>query len=138
MRTSAVQDQIPVVKSTGTGGTTLSAFHEALVAVDLGHYNLLRLSSVIPPATAVDPTGKAQVPVGEWGDKMYCVYAAQFATTMGRAASKGPASSNQPDTNGSTGWIWALSASKKACVRGASSSRHSAGAWTKERSVMLM
>ena len=86
MRTSAVQDQIPVVRATATGGTTLSAFHNALVAVDLGHYNLIRLSSVIPPATAVDATGKAAVPVGEWGDKMYCVYAAQFATTPGEQA----------------------------------------------------
>jgi arginine decarboxylase len=86
MRTSAVQDQIPVVRATGTGGTTLSAFHEALVAVELGHYNLVRLSSVVPPATEVDATGKAPVPVGEWGDRMYCVYAAQHATSPGEEA----------------------------------------------------
>jgi len=86
MRTSAVQDQIPVVHASATGGTTLSAFHNALVAVDLGHYNLVRLSSVIPPATEVDPTGKAPVPVGAWGDRMYCVYAAQSATSPGEEA----------------------------------------------------
>ena len=86
MRTSAVQDQIPVVRASATGGTTLSAFHNALVAVDLGHYNLVRLSSVIPPATAVDATGKAPVPVGEWGDRMYCVYAEQSATLPGEQA----------------------------------------------------
>jgi arginine decarboxylase len=83
---SAVYDQIPVLRATGTGGTTLSAFHEALVAVDLGHYNLVRLSSVIPPDTSVDATGKAPVPVGEWGDRMYCVYAEQRATEVGEEA----------------------------------------------------
>jgi arginine decarboxylase len=86
MRTSAVQDQIPVVRASATGGTTLSAFHNALVAVDLGHYNLIRLSSVIPPGTEVDATGKAPVPVGAWGDRMYCVYAAQSASAPGEEA----------------------------------------------------
>jgi arginine decarboxylase len=86
MLTSAVHDQIPVVRATGTGGTTLSAFHEALVAVDLGHYNLVRLSSVIPPRTGVDATGKAPVPVGQWGDRLYCVYAEQRAASLGEQA----------------------------------------------------
>jgi arginine decarboxylase len=77
---------MPVVKATGTGGTTLAAFHDALVAVDLGFYNLVRLSSVIPPKTSIDPTGKAPVPVGAWGDKLYCVYAEQRATEVGEEA----------------------------------------------------
>ena len=86
MNTSAVYDQIPVQCATGVGGTTLSAFHEALVELDLGHYNLIRLSSVIPPGTSVDGTGKAPAPVGEWGDKLYCVYAEQRATEVGEQA----------------------------------------------------
>jgi len=83
---SAVYDQIPVLSTTATGGTTLSAFHEALVTVDLGFYNLVRLSSVIPPGTAVDATGKAPVPAGTWGDRMYCVYAERSATRFGEQA----------------------------------------------------
>ncbi|NJC68558.1 pyruvoyl-dependent arginine decarboxylase [Planosporangium thailandense] len=86
MFNSAVYDQIPVVRATGTGGTTLSAFHDALVAVDLGFYNLVRLSSVIPPNTGVDTTGKTPVPVGQWGDRLYCVYAQQSATSPGEQA----------------------------------------------------
>ena len=70
MYTSAVYDQIPVLKATGTGRTTLSAFHEALVALDLGHYNLIRLSSVVPPNTSVDGTGKAPVPAGQWVQRL--------------------------------------------------------------------
>lgn len=86
MSTSAVYDQIPIVHATATGGTTLSAFHNALVAVGLGFYNLVRLSSVIPPNTAVDATGKSAVPTGAWGDRMYCVYAQQSATSPGEQA----------------------------------------------------
>jgi len=83
---SAIYDQMPVIKATGTGGTTLAAFHHALVTVDLGFYNLVRLSSAIPPKTIIDSTGKAPVPVGAWGDKLYCVYAEQHATEVGKEA----------------------------------------------------
>jgi arginine decarboxylase len=83
MFTSSIREQIPVLTATGTGGTTLAAFHAALEAVDLAHYNLIRLSSVIPPRTGVDPTGKAAAPRGEWGDRLYCVYAEQRATALG-------------------------------------------------------
>ncbi|GGK12706.1 pyruvoyl-dependent arginine decarboxylase [Pilimelia terevasa] len=86
MSSSAVYATIPVVAATGAGGTTLSAFHDALVQVNLGHYNLIRLSSVVPPQTRVDASGAAAVPVGQWGDKMYCVYAAQWATEPGEEA----------------------------------------------------
>ena len=81
-----MSDQIPVVRATGTGRTTLAAFHDALVQMDLGHYNLVRLSSVVPPGTAVDATGKAPVPTGEWGDKLFCVYAEWRATEVGEQA----------------------------------------------------
>jgi len=86
MPTSAIRDQIPVVRATGTGGTSLAAFHNALVAVDLGHYNLVRLSSVIPPGTGVDATGKSSVPAGATGDLMYCVYAEHHAAAPGGQA----------------------------------------------------
>jgi arginine decarboxylase len=86
MTTSAVHDQIPVLRASGSGGTTLAAFHAALVSVDLGFYNLVRLSSVVPPGTSVDGTGKATVPSGTWGDRMYCVYAEQCAERFGEQA----------------------------------------------------
>ena len=86
MTSSAVYDQIPVLRASGSGATTLAAFHAALEEVDLGHYNLVRLSSVIPPGTAVDPSGKTPAPAGEWGDRMYVVYADQRATAPGEQA----------------------------------------------------
>jgi arginine decarboxylase len=86
MINSAVREQIPVLCAIGVGTTTLSAFHEALVELELGFYNLIRLSSVVPPNTSVDATGKAPVPTGAWGDKLYCVYAEQRATEVGEQA----------------------------------------------------
>ncbi len=82
----AVTGQIPVLSSVGSGGTALAAFHNALVAVDLAQYNLIRLSSVIPPGIAVDATGAAPRPNGLWGDRLYCVYAHRSATTPGERA----------------------------------------------------
>ncbi len=86
MSRSAVNSELPILKATGTGGTALAAFHNALVGVNLGHYNLIRLSSVIPPGTMIDATGTAPAPTGAWGDRLYCVYAEQRTTTPGEEA----------------------------------------------------
>jgi arginine decarboxylase len=86
MSRSSIKSELPILKATGTGGTALAAFHNALVGVNLGHYNLIRLSSVIPPDTVIDPTGTAPAPTGDWGDRLYCVYAEQRTTTPGEEA----------------------------------------------------
>ncbi|HEX8630082.1 MAG TPA: pyruvoyl-dependent arginine decarboxylase [Catenuloplanes sp.] len=83
---SAVYERIPVLSGSGTGETSLVAFNAALLAVGLGHYNVIRLSSVIPPGTDVDATGRTPAPAGAWGDRMYCVYAMRSATTVGEQA----------------------------------------------------
>jgi arginine decarboxylase len=82
--------RLPVLGATAQARTGLAAFHRALVAVGLGHYNLVRLSSVIPPGTAVGagrPEREQALPVrwlgprpdhfvdGVVGDRLYCVYA---------------------------------------------------------------
>ena len=82
--------RLPVLGATATARTGLAAFHRALVAVGLGHYNLVRLSSVIPPGTTVGVGRSAQGPAlparwrgprpddlvgGHHGDRLYCVYA---------------------------------------------------------------
>jgi len=77
---------LPVLQATCTGGTTLAAFHHALMTVGLGHYNLIRLSSVIPPGVSVDPSATAQAPAGGWGDRLYCVFAEQRTSTPGEEA----------------------------------------------------
>jgi arginine decarboxylase len=83
---SVVHGEMPVVRATGSGRTALSAFHAALAEVGLADYNIVRLSSFIPPRTSVDGTGKAPLPVGAWGDRLYCVYAARWAASPGQQA----------------------------------------------------
>jgi arginine decarboxylase len=86
MSNSVIYSEIPILRAAADGRTELAAFHAALAQVGLAHYNLVRLSSVIPPGTGVDPTGKARAPAGAWGDRMYCVYASQSAKTPGEQA----------------------------------------------------
>lgn len=75
---------IHIAKSSGTGPTTLSAFDAALHDAGVANYNLLRLSSVIPPSTTIirHPNGipRALMP-GEWGDRLYVVMAEQRTAT---------------------------------------------------------
>jgi arginine decarboxylase len=82
--------RLPVLGATASARTRLAAFHRALVAVGLGHYNLVRLSSVIPPGTDVGAGRLDDGPAlparwhgprpdgfvdGFHGDRVYCVYA---------------------------------------------------------------
>ena len=80
---SAIPLRISVASATGFGGTQLSAFHAALASVNLSQYNLIRLSSVIPPHAVIDTTTHAPLPVGQWGDRLYCVYAERRTAVPG-------------------------------------------------------
>ena len=87
--TAPPHGRIPVLRSAGQGATELAAFHAALAAAGLGQYNLVQLSSVVPPRSAVDATGAARLPEGAWGDRLYCVYAKAVATRPGACAVAG-------------------------------------------------
>lgn len=67
---------IKVTQGIGTGPTKLSAFDAALNHAGVANYNLLRLSSVIPPnaeiITSDHPIGDLP---GDWGDRLYVVMA---------------------------------------------------------------
>jgi arginine decarboxylase len=80
---TAVFSALPVLAGTGVGSTSLAAFDAALRDAGVANFNLLRLSSVIPPRTEVDTTGRAPLPEGGWGDRLYCVYAEQHADLPG-------------------------------------------------------
>lgn len=67
--------------------TELAAFDRALVTVGAANYNLVRLSSVIPPgSTVVTAPRLPAVPGGRWGDRLYVVYAEQRANRPGDEA----------------------------------------------------
>jgi arginine decarboxylase len=63
----------------GNGPTTLAAFDSALNQAGVANYNLIRLSSVIPPGSEVVLHKGDAVPhlPGNWGDRLYVVMAEQ-------------------------------------------------------------
>jgi arginine decarboxylase len=77
---------IRVSGGSGAGRTPLSAFDAALRAAGVENFNLVRLSSVIPPDAVVSHVVGADQLRGQWGDRLYCVYAEQRATLPGEQA----------------------------------------------------
>jgi len=74
--------QIVVTKGGGCGHTQLSAFDHALCEAGIHNYNLLPLSSVIPPG-AVLVQQKYVAPAGEWGHRLYMVMARGWTMVAG-------------------------------------------------------
>ncbi len=72
---------IHVSAGIGSGPTTLAAFDAALNQNGIANYNLIRLSSVIPPATDLTIHKEGPIPAavmpGNWGDRLYVVMAEQ-------------------------------------------------------------
>lgn len=66
---------IRVVSSKGEGQTELSAFDAALNNAGVSNYNLIVLSSVIPPGSIIKPSKKYQTPPEQFGHKLYVVRA---------------------------------------------------------------
>ncbi len=74
--------RINLASGIGTGPTKLSAFDSALHHAGVANYNLIRLSSVIPPASKINvESQKADKLPGEWGDRLYVVMAEQRVDT---------------------------------------------------------
>lgn len=67
--------RIPLVAGVGRGSTLLSAFDDALCACGALNYNVISLSSVIPPATDVVSLARYDAPGDEHGHRLYAVKA---------------------------------------------------------------
>lgn len=63
---------IQVSAGVGIGPTKMAAFDQALVHAGISNYNLIYLSSVLPPDSKVHIVEKAKVD-GNWGDRLYLV-----------------------------------------------------------------
>lgn len=68
--------KIEIASGTGAAPTQLAAFDAALLDAGVANYNLIPLSSIIPPNTELVEADKAH-PTGEWGDRLYVVIAQQ-------------------------------------------------------------
>lgn len=78
--------KIYVSSAVGQGPTPLAAFDHALIKANIANYNLIRLSSVIPPnSEVVDANESSKLP-GEWGDRLYVVYAEMRTNIRGHGA----------------------------------------------------
>ena len=91
---------IRVSRGTGSGPTRLAAFDRALQDAGLADYNLIRLSSVIPPNTVVREVSSFDDTAGTHGDAAYCVYADAYASTPGEEAWAGVAWADHHDNTG--------------------------------------
>ena len=80
--------RIVVSRGTGEGPTPLAAFDEALLAAGVENYNLIRLSSVIPPGAAIERARFVSDP-DEYGQRLYVVMAEQRASEPGTGAYAG-------------------------------------------------
>jgi arginine decarboxylase len=68
--------KINVSSGIGTGPTKLAAFDAALNHAGVANYNIIRLSSVVPPKTDIVVYHKPlQDLPGQWGDRLYVVMA---------------------------------------------------------------
>ncbi len=100
-RTREISLRVDVVGAVGSGPTSLAAFDAALVACGVANFNLVRLSSVIPPNTRIDAQAAPGVVdltergaaggSGGWGDRLYAVWAFQSAERLGEEAWAGVA-----------------------------------------------
>lgn len=80
-----MQSVIRVTKGTGTGETKMAAFDAALYDAGIANYNLIRLSSIIPPGFEVR-VEQCTENDKNFGDRLYVVYASQVETEVGKGA----------------------------------------------------
>jgi arginine decarboxylase len=78
---------ITIRTATGTGSTSLAAFDHALLNAGVANFNLIHLSSVIPPGSRIRQVGD-RLPGGH-GDRLYCVLSVAHAVHPGEAAFAG-------------------------------------------------
>jgi arginine decarboxylase len=99
--------QIRVRTGTGRGPTPLAAFDAALRCAGVANFNLIRLSSVIPPGAVVDDgisgerddrDGGGIGPDGNFGDRLYVVMAERRATRSGEEAWAGLGWVQEPES----------------------------------------
>jgi arginine decarboxylase len=80
--------RISVWPGVGTGPTKLAAFDAALMAAGIHDYNLIPLSSVIPPRAVLERR-RHVAPPDDYGRRLYVVLAHETAAEEGATAAAG-------------------------------------------------
>jgi arginine decarboxylase len=89
---------IRVTEGVGTGPTELSAFDQALVKAGIANYNIIYLSSVLPPDSDVSFSTKPKELEGEWGDRLYVVMAQNRSSVRNQEVWSGIGWMQDPET----------------------------------------
>jgi arginine decarboxylase len=77
--------RITITCGTGEGPTPLAAFDQALLSAGVANYNLIYLSSVIPPESVIE-CARFVTPTDEYGHRLYVVMARHDEQTPGNTA----------------------------------------------------
>jgi arginine decarboxylase len=75
---------INISSGTGEASTLLSSFDAALNNAGVYNYNLIPLSSVIPPRTQIKIIDRYESPEEEYGHKLFCVIAHERSNEIGK------------------------------------------------------
>lgn len=78
--------KIHVLSAAGSGHTELSAFDNALYNAGIANFNLLCLSSVIPPKAEIVTNISLHWNDQHFGDRLYCVLSRYATSTFGQQA----------------------------------------------------
>ena len=81
--------RIAMMSAVGEGRTLLSSFDDALQRCGVGNYNLLALSSVIPPRSRIEACRPHRPGGDEHGHKLYVVKAEARSARRGAAVAAG-------------------------------------------------
>ncbi|WP_127998740.1 pyruvoyl-dependent arginine decarboxylase [Piscinibacter defluvii] len=81
-------DTIVLARGLGRGPTALAAFDAALRDAGVANYNLLTLSSVIPPGRRIE-RARWRSPAQHWGRRLYCVLSQAREERPGHAVHAG-------------------------------------------------
>ena len=90
--------KINIASGTGVGPTELAAFDHALVNAGVANFNLIYLSSVLPPASEISESDVPLKPNGGWGDRLYVVMAQKRTTQRNQEAWAGIGWIQDPET----------------------------------------
>jgi arginine decarboxylase len=80
---------IIVTGGIGTGSTELSAFDAALFDAGVSNYNLIYLSSIIPPGATVRVVDRYLTPEEDFGKRLYVVRAVETTSFIGEHIAAG-------------------------------------------------
>jgi len=92
--------KVHILSAAGSGKTEISAFDQALYNSGVHNFNLIPLSSVIPPGAEIVENINLHVSDDFWGDKLYCVISRHLTSVFGEQAWAGIGWIQTPDGRG--------------------------------------